>query len=64
MRPRSQAEARLLGQVAAGTHTRAGISQQQARDALRGVKVSRLPTQVRDPMSRYPVRKARLRKAN
>lgn len=42
---KSKAQARLFGAVAGGLRTKAtGLSRSQAREALRGTKMSKLPT--------------------
>lgn len=48
MPAKSRAQARLFGAVAAGKRTKAtGLSRAQAREALRGQKVSKLPARKR-----------------
>lgn len=48
MPPKSKAQARLFGAAAGGKKTKAkSLSRSQAREALRGVKVKKLPARKR-----------------
>ena len=47
---KSKAQARLFGAVAGGKRTKAsGLSRAEAKERLRGVKVSKLPKRKRKP---------------
>ena len=53
MPAKSRAQARLFGAVAAGKRTKAtGLSRTEAREALRGQKISKLPARKRKRRSR------------
>ena len=62
MPPKSKAQAGLLGLIASGQRKSAGITQDQAREMLRGAKVKNLPKHKRSKNNPHPKRKARLRK--
>jgi hypothetical protein len=48
MPPKSRAQARLFGAVAGGQRTKAkSLTRKQAREALRGTKMKRLPARKR-----------------
>jgi hypothetical protein len=48
MPAKSKAQARLMGAIAAGKKTKAtGLSKEQAKEFIRGQKISKLPTKVK-----------------
>lgn len=59
---RSKAQARLFGLVAGGERVIPGVTQQDARDALRGIDMDALPENDRSPTNPYPERRRQLRK--